>query len=123
MNALWIGLFGLAGVFSRYFVDQLLPRTPGVFPTGTFAINIVGSFLAGAIYVWGFERNLVSPELRTGILVGFLGGFTTFSAFSLQAATLVEGRLLGTAVLYAVLSPLAGIIAALAGLKTVRALL
>lgn len=121
MRLLWIALFGLAGVFSRYFTDEFASRFPGPFPVGTFGINILGSFLAGVLYAWGVERSALPTELRVGILVGFLGGFTTFSSYSLQAARLVESSsTFALGIAYLAASPVLGMLASLGGLNLVR---
>lgn len=121
MSTLWIALFGLAGIFSRYSIDLATQKLTIPFPSGTFAINLLGSFLAGFLYAWGVERGALPPEVRNGIFVGFLGGFTTFSAFSLQTARLLESGNAVPALLYAILSPVLGILAAWAGLSLARA--
>lgn len=122
MSIVWVALFGLAGIFTRYGTDLAFQKLGGNFPVGTFLINVLGSFLAGVVYAWAVERGGLSPELRTGILVGFLGGFTTFSAFSLQTARLLESGAATPALLYATLSPLLGIGAAWGGLALSRSL-
>jgi fluoride exporter len=68
------------------------------------------------------ERNAIPPDIRTGILVGFLGGFTTFSAYALQSARLLEEGALLRASLYLLLSPVLGLGACFTGLKLARAL-
>lgn len=119
MHWLYIGLFGLAGIYARYIVNL---ASHALYPGGvwgTLAVNIAGSFAAGLIYTFAVERGALSADLRTGILVGFLGGFTTFSAFSLEAARLSEADT-WTAVLYLVVSPAAGFAAAKGALELAR---
>jgi CrcB protein len=60
------------------------------FPWGTLAVNGLGSFAMGLLFVLLLERALLAPELRAAVLIGFLGSFTTFSTFSLETLTLVE---------------------------------
>jgi CrcB protein len=122
MQIFWIAAFGLLGVFSRFGIDQLALRIPMPVPLNTLGINILGSFLAGVVYVLGIERSTIPPDLRTGILVGFLGGFTTFSAYCLQSALLLEKRALQAALIYFVISPLLGLLATLGGLQLARQL-
>jgi CrcB protein len=116
-----IGLFGLLGIFSRYFmglgVNRLLPSS---FPYGTFFINILGSFLIGVIYVAGIERMHLSPQLRLGITVGFLGGFTTFSSYSLESALLFEREKILYALCYFALSPMIGLLFTFCGILLTR---
>lgn len=124
MKVFYIGAFGLMGIFVRYFVGQLAARYYAtVFPCATFAINIVGSFVIGVVYVSGVEKSLLSLELRVGIMVGLLGGFTTFSAYSLETMNLLEQSKFGLAAFYFVLSPVLGLLAACAGATIARHLL
>jgi CrcB protein len=118
-----IAAFGLLGVFSRYFLGQLATRhLSPPFPWGTFLINIIGAFLIGVVYVVGAERSALSEDLRIGIMVGFLGGFTTFSSYCLESATLLETAKFGYAALYFFVSPLLGLAACFGGLALTRVL-
>lgn len=116
MTLFYIALFGVLGVLARYglglFVDNLFPFT---FPVGTFGINLVGSFLIGLVYVIGMEKNLIPESFRLGITVGFLGGFTTFSAYVLEGVRLIQETNYFMASFYLVLSPLLGLLAAFMG--------
>jgi len=120
MTLLMIGLCGLIGIFSRYGADLYLSRFTGTFPFTTFAINLLGSFVAGLIYATGVEKQILSPEWRTALLVGFAGGFTTFSAYTLQTVVQWEQGYRGLATFYCLLSPVAGMGCALAGLSLGR---
>ncbi|HUP57871.1 MAG TPA: CrcB family protein [Bdellovibrionota bacterium] len=113
---LWIGGFGVLGVLSRYGIELALARSSSLFPTGTFLINIAGSFLAGWVFGLGPERGWLTPELRSGLLIGFLGGFTTFSAYALQGARLLATSP-GLALAYLALSPMAGTLFAWLGMR------
>lgn len=118
---LFIGGFGLIGIFSRYFLGQWVSRfVSSPFPYATFFINILGSFLIGLLYVWGTERGGMSNDLRLGLMVGLLGGFTTFSAFSLELTQLLERSEYALAGIYFVLSPTLGLLGAIAGLHVAR---
>ena len=112
MKIAFIALFGLLGVFTRYFI--------GSTPEKTFWINVAGSFLIGVIYVVGIERSAIPEELRVGIMVGFLGGFTTFSSYCLDALKLFEEAKFGVAILYFGLSPFLGLTSAFAGVLLTR---
>lgn len=121
MNLLFILLFGMAGVLARYTIASLITALfPSQFPWGTFAINLLGCFLIGLIYVLGVEKSALSQELRLGLMVGFLGGFTTFSAYSLDGLRLLEQAQFLPAALYLTLSPLCGLLATFSGMWTVR---
>jgi CrcB protein len=93
---LFIALFGGLGCLARYYVSgwfyDLLGRS---MPYGTLAVNILGAFLIGLIMEFSLRSSLVSQELRFGLTIGFLGGFTTFSTFSYETFRLLEsGQLL-----------------------------
>ncbi|OGT20941.1 MAG: camphor resistance protein CrcB [Gammaproteobacteria bacterium RBG_16_57_12] len=60
------------------------------FPYGTLFVNVTGSLLMGFLYVWLLERTALAPEWRAFLLVGLLGGFTTFSSFSIETLNLIE---------------------------------
>jgi CrcB protein len=87
----YIALFGAVGCLSRYalsgWVYQLLGRG---FPYGTFAVNILGSFLIGLAMEFSIRSALIPPTLRVAFTIGFLGGLTTFSSFSFETFRLLE---------------------------------
>lgn len=115
-SMLWAVAFGgAAGSVSRFMIAQWLPRVSGGFPTSTLLVNIGGSFLIGL-----FARVLNLPGeqaiVRAALMVGFCGGFTTFSAFSAEFVALVQEGRAGRAVLYVVVTVLLGALAVVAGL-------
>ena len=79
MQLLYIGIFGGLGCMARYLASgwtyQLVGRN---LPYGTLLVNIVGSFLLGLLVASGLRGDFLSPEIRIGLAVGFMGGFTTF---------------------------------------------
>jgi len=86
-----IGAFGFIGTIVRYGVQGGVQRLLGSgFPYGTLAVNLAGSFIVGFVATLTLERAIVSPLWRTAILVGFCGGFTTFSALSYETFELVR---------------------------------
>lgn len=97
--------FGSCGVLCRYGFDRYFSNDIG-WPTSTFVINILGSFLIGILYVFVFEKALIDKDLGQCLIVGFLGGFTTFSAFSLQVVLLFDQGRSGLALAYFAASPL-----------------
>ncbi len=105
IHLLAIAVGGAIGSLLRYGgtvgVHQLLGKG---FPYGTLTVNVIGSLLVGLLYVILVERLQVSPEWRALLVTGLLGGFTTFSAFSLETLLLVEQGELLKAALNVVLS-------------------
>src|SRR6266536_3207630 len=90
-KVLFIGLAGLVGTLGRYALSGMIARRFGeTFPAGTLIVNIIGCFLAGLLFYLLQERDLVGPTTRTVVMIGFLGGFTTFSSFGLQSFTLLR---------------------------------
>jgi CrcB protein len=87
---------GALGAVARFGLSTGVYRWLGRdFPWGTLAVTALGSFLMGLLFVLLLERSLFAPEMRSAVLVGFLGAFTTFSTFSLETLVLVEqGELL-----------------------------
>jgi CrcB protein len=86
MHWLSIAIGGALGAMGRYWVSSsLLPVTAYKFPYATFSVNLLGSFLMGALYVIIVERTGLPDQARHLLMVGFLGAFTTFSTFSLDA--------------------------------------
>jgi CrcB protein len=113
-----VATFGLLGVFARYFSGLAANRyLPSPFPYGTFIVNLVGAALIGALYQVGVKHDWVSPELRVGLLVGFLGGFTTFSSYCLDAIRLLEEKNYRMAALYFIFSPILGLLGAVLGIS------
>jgi CrcB protein len=91
--ALWVTLGSALGGVARYLCSGLVARLIGeTFPWGTLTVNVAGSFLIGLIAtVTGTDgRLLVPPEARQFMMTGLMGGFTTFSSFSLQTLTLAQ---------------------------------
>lgn len=118
-----IAFGGAAGAMTRYWVHSLIQDyNRGPFPYGTFAVNVVGSFLIGVFFVVFTERVLLDAQWRPVVIVGFLGAMTTFSAFSLESLLLFEQGLYNTALLYILGSVVVCLLAAMLGLQATRAL-
>ncbi len=91
--ALWVALGSAIGGVARYWCSGVIARYVGeTFPWGTLTVNVVGSFLIGLIATFSGTdgRFLIPAEARQFVMVGILGGFTTFSSFSLQTLTLAR---------------------------------
>ena len=123
MKTILIGLAGLIGTLLRYWLSGLVARQYGeTFPWGTMAVNLSGCFVAGVIFYAFEERFLVNPTLRTVLMIGLLGGFTTFSSYGLQTFTLLRDGELGLATLNIGVSNLLGLIMVWFGYVLARAL-
>ncbi len=89
MNLAAIAIGGAVGALLRFWVSSGIYYVLGKeFPYGTLAVNILGSFLMGFLYILFLER-IVSSELRAIVLIGLLGAFTTFSTFSIETMNLL----------------------------------
>jgi CrcB protein len=118
---LLIGLAGLLGTLARYALSGFIARRFGeTFPTGTLIVNIVGCFLAGFLFYLMQERFLVNDIVRTAIMIGFLGGFTTFSSFGLQTFTLLRDGEMGLATMNVLVSNVAALLTVWAGYSLAR---
>jgi CrcB protein len=116
-----IAIFGTLGCWARYGMTNLVQTVYGRdFPYATLSINVGGSFLMGFLFIETLERLTISPELRTGILTGLLGGYTTFSTFEMEMLLLAEQGAIVKAILYLVLSIGLGFGAAFGGAYIAR---
>ena len=120
-NILLVGLGGLIGSIARYLVAVLFAgQFASSFPFATFAVNIVGCFLIGILFALSDRGNFLSPEWRIFLTTGFCGGFTTFSAFSLESIRLVQNGEFLYLSLYVILSVVLGLAATYLGILLVR---
>ncbi|MFC0204287.1 fluoride efflux transporter CrcB [Novosphingobium soli] len=122
--SLYVSLGGAFGSWLRFLVGRgwtaaLGPVRSGLFPYGTLTVNVAGSLAMGLLTGW-LARSGTHEATRLLIAVGVLGGFTTFSSFSLDFAMLVERGEIGTAALYTGLSLLAGFASLFLGLFVMR---
>ncbi len=108
-NIIFIALGGAVGTVCRYVMSGLDYRfSGGVFPFSTFLINLIGSLVIGLL--WGlFERSTLSPNIRMFIFIGILGGFTTFSTFSLETFNLLRDGEMRIAVWNIILTNVVGV--------------
>ncbi len=120
---LWVAAGGALGSSARYLVNVWAARWLGdEFPWATLIVNVAGSFIMGLLIGLMAQRLNVSSEVRAFLTTGILGGFTTFSAFSLDFAVLVERKTYAAAGFYAAGSVLLSLAAVFAGLALVRAM-
>ena len=89
-NLVLVALFGAIGSVSRFALIQATPKITYLnHPVGTVLVNLIGSFFIGVVASM-FDKHLLSSEVRTFVVFGFLGGFTTFSAFTYEVFNLVK---------------------------------
>ncbi len=112
---------GAIGSLLRFGVGRLLPTASTAMPWGTLGINVAGSFALGLLAGASMLRPDASPALRAFLGVGLLGGFTTFSAFSLETVVLAQSTSLAKATAYVLLSVGLAVLAAAAGFSLTRA--
>jgi fluoride exporter len=121
---LWVGIGGFAGVIARYALSMLIVQRLGsVFPWHTLTINLTGSFAIGVIMTVLLDRLMFDSPLRLLLVVGFLGGYTTFSSFTFEAVMLIERDAWTPALAYLLASNLLGLIATVVGIALARAVL
>lgn len=112
----FIAVGGALGAVARYLINispmaNLFER----FPFPTFFINVVGSFLLGFLLILLTDRIAIHDGVRMGIIIGFLGAFTTFSTFEAELYGLIRERAFSVSIVYMLLSVIVGFIGLLAG--------
>lgn len=120
-NILLIGLGGGVGSILRYLCQkwayQLYPHS---FPWGTFAVNITGCFLIGLFWGLAFKSFVANESWKLFLMTGICGGFTTFSAFTLESVGLLKEQKTGLFFSYIIASIVLGLFATYAGMKISR---
>jgi CrcB protein len=117
-----IGLGGAIGSVARYFVSTIQSPTWTGFPYAIFIVNVSGGFIMGVLTELMALKFSVSPEVRAFLSTGILGGYTTFSTFSLESALLIQRHAYMTATGYVVGSAILSIAALFCGLWIIRAI-
>ncbi|MCD2197332.1 fluoride efflux transporter CrcB [Actinomycetospora endophytica] len=115
-----VALGGVIGSLARWAVGVAWPTAHGAFPSATLTINIVGCLLMGVLVVHVAEARTAHPIVRPLLGVGVLGGFTTFSTFSVDTEQLLSGGHLGTALGYLLATTAGSVGAAALGLALAR---
>lgn len=121
-NHLLLAAFGGAiGSALRFSAGAFVMRFTGSgWPWGTYAVNLIGSLIMGLMIGWFAQRGSGTSSAQIFVATGILGGFTTFSAFSLETARMVEARAYSHAALYAGSSVILGVLMVFAGLIIMR---
>ena len=115
-----VGVGGGLGALARYCIAGWLTPAGASFNWGIFVVNITGGFLMGVIVEAGALKLNLSPEMRAFLTVGILGGYTTFSTFSLDSVLLLQKGQYGAAAFYMIGSVVLSIAALFVGLWIVR---
>ncbi|HMI56503.1 MAG TPA: fluoride efflux transporter CrcB [Gemmatimonadaceae bacterium] len=114
---------GIGGVVRLLLGNFIQQRMGASFPLGTLVINITGSFLLGFLIRYALGTPNVTPEIRAMITTGFCGGYTTFSTYSYETATLIEDGRYERASLYIILSVAIALLGVFGGFATARQVL
>jgi fluoride exporter len=118
---LLVAVGGALGSVARYLMASGIQQSTGwTFPIGTVLVNILGSFLIGVLYVLLVARPDPRHDLRALLMVGVMGGFTTFSSFSLETVTLVMAGNLASATLNVMISVAACLLGTTLGITLAR---
>jgi CrcB protein len=125
LNLLLVALGGAIGSVSRYLLNDRVRALLGTgWPTGIFTINVLGGFFMGCLVgVLALRGGADQEKWRVMVGVGVLGGFTTFSSFSLDVALMIERKAYGQAAAYSLASVVVSVAALFAGLMLMRRLL
>jgi fluoride exporter len=123
VNFIMVSLGAIVGANLRYILSRYAAKVLGpIFPYGTLMINIVGSFIVGWFMIWTTERVLVDPRWRLLIVVGFCGGFTTFSSYAFESMAYFEQGQWALMMINILANNLLCLLAAIAGMALARVL-
>jgi fluoride exporter len=123
VNFVIVALGAIFGANLRYVLSRLIAKVIGpVFPYGTLVINVTGSFVVGWFMVWTTERVLIDPRWRLLIVIGFCGGFTTFSSYAFETMAYLEQGQWALMTTNMVANNVLSLLAALAGMALARVL-
>jgi len=116
-SLLLVAIGSCPGGVSRFLCQQFVQKHfPSSIPFGTFSVNIIGCFIIGVIYGLANKSNIISPELRILLAIGFCGGYTTFSSFAYENISLIQEGEFYYLALYILLSLLIGFAAVYTGI-------
>lgn len=123
LRIIFLIVFGALGTLARYGLDGWIQyRVGSVFPAGTLAINVLGCLILGVIGQFGLNHITMSPDLRIGLTIGLMGGFTTFSTFGWDTVRMLEEGEWAKASIYVGASVVGGVIAMMLGMRVGDAL-
>lgn len=120
-SVILIGIGGGIGSISRYLVYELVARYfSASFPMATFAVNVIGCLIVGLVFGMFEAKQMFDQNIKFMLVTGFCGGFTTFSAFSLETTELIAKGNMLTAISYVTLSIAAGVLAVYLGMTITK---
>ena len=121
-NILWVGVGGFLGSVGRYLIGLGARRwlAQAWVPAGTLTVNVVGCFALGVLTVWATREEALSESTRLFLMVGLLGGFTTFSAFGGDCYDFIRNEQVGRALLNVAANTLLGLAAVAFGFFTAK---
>lgn len=120
MSVLYVAIGSAIGGVARFLLGGALQRSNSSFPFGTLTVNVLGAFAIGLVARYALDSPDFSPELRVFITTGLCGGFTTFSAFSLETVELMERGHAPAAITYVAASLTLGLLATAAGITLAK---
>ena len=116
-----VGTGGFVGAILRFLISGWVQKlSPTLFPVGTLSVNVIGSFLIGFLALY-FE-SVVAPQQKALVITGMLGALTTFSTFSLETVTMLQGGLWGRVTMNITLNVFLCVVATLLGMMLFRRL-
>lgn len=115
INFACVGLGGALGACCRYSMSLLLADPDKNFPLATLSVNVIGALVAGFVVTAFFSRGLTPGALQLFVVVGFLGGFTTFSAFSVESLRLLQTGDISTAIANVLFNVIGSLLAVMLG--------
>jgi len=121
LSIFYIAFGGAIGSLTRYLIGIFLQNTKSGFPLSTFLVNVIGSFAIGIIFYVLKDTN--NENLKAFIIIGLLGGFTTFSAFSIDVLNLIIEKQYFTSMLYISMTFICSLSAVFLGFLFVRLIL
>jgi len=120
LKIFYVGIGGFLGSIGRYLIQTMVPHKAGIFPWGTFIVNIVGCLILGIIYGIAEKNKLMTHEARLFFAIGFCGSFTTFSTFAAENLNLLQIGSYTNMVLNIVASVILGLAAVYLGISFTR---
>ncbi|MDM1302913.1 fluoride efflux transporter CrcB [Acinetobacter indicus] len=123
MNWLWVALGGAIGASLRYGLSLWLLKPSVLFPWPTWSVNLLGCFAAGIFFAFSQKFPVLQQEPRLFLMVGILGGFTTFSSFGLETFQLLKQGHTSVALMYVISSVILGVLCLAVGFYLFQVLL